>query len=278
MLREHRGLDICLRKKLVSFTVDVSWSVGPELAILFGYSGSGKSLSMRMIAGLIRPDSGRITMNGEALFDSGRGTWIPPQTRRLGFVGQDLALFPHLTVAKNISYGLGDLGKQERHERVEEFMSRFHLEGLAGRLPREISGGQQQRVALARTLARRPGALLLDEPFSALDLLPQLGTLAAYTRSQREPAHTYSRGNPRSCRCPHRRRPPDRLPLRTCIERRPSNGRARRSGLSGTRYSSRGRRFVSRSIGVDIGIRTRRRPRRLGASPPANPPANPSMQ
>lgn len=170
MIREHRGLDICLRKKLDSFTVDVSWSVGPELAILFGYSGSGKSLSMRMIAGLIRPDSGRITMNGEALFDSGRGTWIPPQTRRLGFVGQDLALFPHLTVAKNISYGLGDLGKQERHERVEEFMSRFHLEGLAGRLPREISGGQQQRVALARTLARRPGALLLDEPFSALDL------------------------------------------------------------------------------------------------------------
>jgi molybdate transport system ATP-binding protein len=118
----------------------------------------------------MKPDSGRIVLNDEVLFDSQSQRCVSPQERRLGFVFQDLALFPHLSVFKNITYGLGHLDKQARRERAEEFIDRFHLEGLADRLPRQISGGQRQRVALARALATRPGALLLDEPFSALDL------------------------------------------------------------------------------------------------------------
>jgi molybdate transport system ATP-binding protein len=167
---EDRRLEVRVAKKLPGFELDVSWCVGNELAVLFGYSGSGKSLSLRLIAGLVKPDSGRVVLNGEVVFDSDTQQWVPPQERNLGFVFQDLALFPHMTVLKNIAYGLKNLAKEERHERAEEFMVRFHLEGLSKRLPKEISGGQRQRVALARALARRPKALLLDEPFSALDL------------------------------------------------------------------------------------------------------------
>jgi molybdate transport system ATP-binding protein len=159
-----------LTKKLPGFDLDVSWSIGNELAVLFGYSGSGKSLSLRMIAGLVKPDSGRIVINDQVVFDSQTREWVPPQKRELGFVFQDLALFPHMTVLQNITYGLKGLSKQEQKERVEEFTTRFHLHGLADRLPRQISGGQQQRVALARALVRGPKVLLLDEPFSALDL------------------------------------------------------------------------------------------------------------
>jgi molybdate transport system ATP-binding protein len=163
-------LEVQLAKKLSGFELDVAWHIGNELAVLFGYSGSGKSLSLRMIAGLFRPDAGRIVLNGQVLYDSRSHEWVPPQRRDLGFVFQNLALFPHLTVEQNIRYGLKGLAKPEQHVRTEEFIERFHLQGLGDRLPRQISGGQQQRVALARALARRPKALLLDEPFSALDL------------------------------------------------------------------------------------------------------------
>jgi molybdate transport system ATP-binding protein len=163
-------LEVRVAKKFPGFDLDVSWFVGNELAVLFGYSGSGKSLSLRLAAGLAKPDSGRVVLNGEVVFDSETGQRVPPQKRNLGFVFQDLALFPHMSVLKNITYGLQHLSKEERHERADEFLTRFHLEGLSKRLPREISGGQRQRVALARALARRPKALLLDEPFSALDL------------------------------------------------------------------------------------------------------------
>lgn len=163
-------LEVELAKKLPGFELDVSWCVGNALAVLFGYSGSGKSLTLRMIAGLVEPDSGRVVVDGEILFDSSLRRRVPPQDRRLGFVFQDLALFPHLSVLKNITYGLAHLNRKERLERAEELIARFHLSGLADRLPRQISGGQQQRVALARALAGEPKVLLLDEPFSALDL------------------------------------------------------------------------------------------------------------
>ena len=169
-MTEDSRLQIQLVKKLPGFTLDVAWAVGNELAVLFGYSGSGKSLTLRMIAGLFEPDSGRIVLDGEVLFDSASRKRVSPQERMFGFVGQDLALFPHMTVYKNITYGLKDLSKEEREERANDFMARFHLDGLGKRLPRQISGGQRQRVALARALARGPKALLLDEPFSALDL------------------------------------------------------------------------------------------------------------
>lgn len=163
-------LEVTLKKELPGFDLDVSWSIGDELAVLFGYSGSGKSLSLRMIAGLIKPDSGRIALNGRVAFDSQAGVFTPPQDRELGFVFQNLALFPHMTVLQNIAWGLKGLDKKTQQRRAEEFLVRFHLQDLAKRMPRQISGGQQQRVALARALARRPQALLLDEPFSALDL------------------------------------------------------------------------------------------------------------
>jgi molybdate transport system ATP-binding protein len=163
-------LDVRLVKRLPGFDLDVSWAIGDDLAVLFGYSGSGKSLSLRMIAGLIKPDSGRIVLNGEVVYDSADERWVPPQKRELGFVFQDLALFPHMNVLQNVTYGLKGLSRDQQRERADEFLTRFHLQGLSGRYPREISGGQQQRVALARALARRPKALLLDEPFSALDL------------------------------------------------------------------------------------------------------------
>jgi len=169
-LTGHRLLEVQLKKSLPGFDLDVSWSIGNELGVLFGYSGSGKSLSLRMIAGLVKPDGGRVRLNGDVMFDSASNSWTCPQQRRLGFVFQDLALFPHMNVLRNITYGLKDLDRDERHERGREFIRRFHLEGLEKRLPREISGGQRQRVALARALAPRPRALLLDEPFSALDL------------------------------------------------------------------------------------------------------------
>lgn len=184
-MTEVPRLEVQLAKGLDGFDLDVSWSVGNELAVLFGYSGSGKSLTLRMIAGLVSPDSGRVTLDGRVLFDSEAGTGVPPQQRGLGFVTQDLALFPHLSVLKNIAYGLSHLDKEARKHRVEEFVTRFHLEGLVGRHPREISGGQRQRVALARALARNPHVLLLDEPFSALDLplRVELWELLAETRS-----------------------------------------------------------------------------------------------
>jgi len=167
---EECRLDIRLQKELPGFNLEASWCVGNELAVLFGFSGSGKSLTLRMIAGLVKPDSGHVILNGEVMFDSQTRQCVPPQDRMLGFVFQDLALFPHMTVLKNITYGLANISKRERLERADEFITRFHLQGLSKRLPREISGGQRQRVALARALASRPKALLLDEPFSALDL------------------------------------------------------------------------------------------------------------
>ena len=140
-----------------------------ELAVLFGYSGAGKSLTLQLIAGLLKPDAGRITANGDVLFDSQKRINVPPQRRSLGYVFQDLALFPHMTVRQNIAYGATGLPRGARQERVGEMLEVFHLEDLADKPPAEISGGQKQRVALARALIRRPQALLLDEPFSALD-------------------------------------------------------------------------------------------------------------
>ncbi len=164
------SLSVNIQKDLDGFQLDLSWEMGDELAVLFGSSGAGKSLTLRMIAGLMRPDRGAIGMNGTALFDSERSVDLPPQARSLGYVFQDLALFPHMTVEENILYGGHGLGKGERVSQSRSLLKMFRIDGLERRRPSEISGGQKQRVALARALMRRPRALLLDEPFSALDL------------------------------------------------------------------------------------------------------------
>jgi molybdate transport system ATP-binding protein len=163
------GLSLKLRKQVNGFKLDVEWAMENELAVLFGFSGAGKSMTLQLLAGLIQPDEGWIYSGNRTLFDSRSGVNLAPQDRSIGYVFQNLALFPHMTVKGNILYGAGDLKKEEREEQIKEMITAFHLVGLESRYPSEISGGQQQRVALARALIRRPDLILLDEPFSALD-------------------------------------------------------------------------------------------------------------
>jgi molybdate transport system ATP-binding protein len=162
-------LSLAITKALGGFTLDAAWEADEDVVALFGPSGAGKTLTLQCLAGLIRPDQGRIVVNGVVLFDAARDVDVPPQRRRLGYVFQGYALFPHLSVAANVGYGLHDRPRGERQRRVAEVLERLGLADLAGRRPRELSGGQQQRVALGRALAVDPALLLLDEPLSALD-------------------------------------------------------------------------------------------------------------
>ena len=162
-------LEVQIRKRLKAFSFDVAFSLGDERVAIFGPSGSGKSLTLQCIAGLLKPDAGRIVINGRQVFNSSCGIDLRPQDRQIGYLFQSYALFPHLTVEDNIGYGLHRLPRSERVSRVEKMVGAMRLEGLERRLPSELSGGQQQRVALARALVTEPHLLLLDEPFSALD-------------------------------------------------------------------------------------------------------------
>jgi molybdate transport system ATP-binding protein len=163
------GLAVKLVKKVHGFLLDVEWEIGDEVAVLFGKSGAGKSMTLQLIAGLMEPDTGFIRSNGTVFFDQASRIDLPPQERSLGYVFQDRILFPHMTVRENIAYGLKEGSTAERQTRVSDMIRLFRLEGLGDRVPSEISGGQKQRVALARALIGRPKALLLDEPFTALD-------------------------------------------------------------------------------------------------------------
>ncbi len=142
----------------------------PSVTVLFGSSGSGKTTTLRCLAGLERPQRGHIRFANEIWFDPERGICLPPQQRRIGYLFQEHALFPHLTVAHNIGYGLRGLDRAERWRRIGEIIELLGLVGLEHRHPRQISGGERQRVALARALVCRPRLLLLDEPLSALDV------------------------------------------------------------------------------------------------------------
>ena len=157
-------------------------TAGPaSTTILFGPSGSGKTTVLRCIAGLEHPEQGAIRLGQEVWLDASLGLNLPPQLRGVGFVPQDYALFPHLSVARNIGYALAGLSGEHRRARVCEAIEWLGLGGLEGRRPRELSGGQRQRVALARALIRRPRLLLLDEPLSALDA-PTRGRLQGELR------------------------------------------------------------------------------------------------
>ncbi|NWO22220.1 ATP-binding cassette domain-containing protein [Oribacterium sp. oral taxon 102] len=163
-------LDVKIEKRLNSFHLDVRFRSEARRIGILGASGSGKSMSLRCIAGIVQPDRGSILLDDRLLFDAERRINLPAQKRRVGYLFQSYALFPTMTVEENIACGLGQLGRAERERRVSALMERCRLSGLRRRYPRELSGGQQQRVALARILAYRPGAILLDEPFSALDI------------------------------------------------------------------------------------------------------------
>jgi len=162
-------LIVDIKKKLNDFNLNVNFKCNNSILGVLGESGSGKSMTLRCISGLIKPDEGRIVLNGRTLFDSEAKINLPIKDRKIGFLFQNYALFPHMNVEKNIGYGLSKLSASERNKIIDEMLYMMQIENLRKRYPHEISGGQQQRVALARALAVNPEALLLDEPFSALD-------------------------------------------------------------------------------------------------------------
>lgn len=152
-----------------SFVLDVSFEVPPGITILFGPSGAGKSTLLDCISGLTQPQEGRIASGVDVLFDSVARINIPAPRRRIAYVFQTLALFPHLSAQENVAYGLNDLPENEKRKRVDAILKGFRVEKLSNQKPSEISGGERQRIALARSLVTEPRVLLLDEPLTGLD-------------------------------------------------------------------------------------------------------------
>ena len=167
---EVREVAVQIRKRLgKDFELDLAVAFPPGITILFGASGAGKTTLLDCVAGLVRPDAGRIAIAETILFDSASEINVPPQGRRVGYVFQDLALFPHLSVEDNVEYGISSLDGKERTRRSHEILESFRIAQLRARRPGQISGGERQRVALARALVIDPAILLLDEPLAALD-------------------------------------------------------------------------------------------------------------
>jgi molybdate transport system ATP-binding protein len=167
---DSHEVSVQVRKRLSQdFELDLSISLAPGITILFGPSGTGKTTLLDCIAGLVRPEAGRIAIADKVLFDGALGVNVSPQRRKVGYVLQDLALFPHLNVEANIEYGISSLPVEERKRRSSAIMESFRIAQLRSRRPGQVSGGERQRVALARALVIDPTILLLDEPLAALD-------------------------------------------------------------------------------------------------------------
>ena len=168
------------------FRYRAAFEADNELLVLFGHSGAGKSITLRLLAGLLHPTRGHIEINGKVVTDTGRGLFVPPQERNVGYVVQELALFPHMTVAQNVGFGIPARQRKQRARKVDEMLSLLDMGEFADRMPGSLSGGQRQRVALARALAREADVLLLDEPFSALDESLREGLRRELLRIRRE--------------------------------------------------------------------------------------------
>jgi ABC-type sulfate/molybdate transport systems ATPase subunit len=165
-------LQVTVEKQWGAFSLNKSWQVRcGEIIGLFGPSGSGKTATLKCIAGLLKPDAGAIVLNGKALYHSAQGICLSPQARQVGYVPQDYALFPHLTVFDNISFGIRrSCSREEKALVVASLLKKAGLENKKHSYPRELSGGQKQRVALLRAMAGEPRVLLLDEPLTSVDL------------------------------------------------------------------------------------------------------------
>jgi molybdate transport system ATP-binding protein len=172
-------------KRKNEFLLDISLTIENGITVLLGASGSGKTTTLRLIAGILTPDEGIIKLDSETYFDSTQKIDLPIQKRRVGFVFQDYALFPHLTAEQNIAYGIKAGTKQFKYEKALEMLALFRIEHIKGQLPHEISGGEQQRVALARALASDPAIVLLDEPLSAVDVETRVKLLDEIEFAQR---------------------------------------------------------------------------------------------
>ena len=161
-------LSVDITKNLPDFSLSIRFSIERDILVLFGPSGCGKTTTLRSIAGLLQPDDGRIVNDGEVFFDAAGKIFVPPRQRRIGYMFQDFALFPHMNVYRNIWYGVRD-HDQEARQMYEKLTSLLKIGHLAERSPGQLSGGEKQRVALARALMAQPKILLLDEPLSSLD-------------------------------------------------------------------------------------------------------------
>lgn len=177
-------LQVDIQKKLPAFTLDVSFTIESSILVLFGPSGCGKTTTLRCIAGLVKPDKGVIIHDGQTLFDARRGIFVPPRDRRVGYMFQEFALFPHMSVRENILYGIKrSSGKNtDLFQRLQLIMKIDHL---MSRSVSRLSGGEKQRVALARALMAEPAILLLDEPLSSLDYETRLELQAELKKIQR---------------------------------------------------------------------------------------------
>jgi molybdate transport system ATP-binding protein len=175
------------RTRLGALALDVALQVAAgECLAVAGPSGAGKTSVLRVAAGLLRPERGRVELAGETWLDTDRGIDLRPEQRRCGYLFQEYALFGHMTAAENVAYPLRELPRAERRRRALELLERFGMDTFADARPRTLSGGERQRVALARALARRPGVLLLDEPLSALDARTRAGALRELAAVLRE--------------------------------------------------------------------------------------------
>jgi molybdate transport system ATP-binding protein len=162
-------LQVDVEHTLGELSLRVSCALSAPWTVLFGPSGAGKTSLLRVLAGLTRPDRGRVVLHGRTLVETESGGWVPAGQRAIGFVTQRPTLFPHMNVTANVAFGLSGLDGHSRKERVEQMLELFQAGQLAKRTPRDLSGGEKQRVALARALAPGPRLLLLDEPFTGMD-------------------------------------------------------------------------------------------------------------